>query len=132
MLANRSSNTVDENRNGVARYKTLHSVPRNDSVPYHSLAFAGYLDIARYPEFRAAFSEAPPAVDVLVDLSGATGVDSIFLSELLLFKRRRRPLAVVVLVQPGTHVARIFTRADVGEKMDVFGDRASALNALER
>lgn len=101
-------------------------------MPYHSLAFTGYLDIARYPEFRAAFADAPPALAVLVDLSGATGVDSMFLSELLLFKRRRRPLAVVVLVQPGSHIARIFTLANVGEKMDVYGDRESALSALER
>lgn len=113
-------------------HKTLHSVPRNDSAPFHSLAFTGHLDIARYPEFRGAFAEAPPAIGVLIDLSEASGVDSIFLSELLLFKRRRRPHPVVVLVKPGSQIARVFTLANIGEKMDVFGERDSALNALER
>ena len=116
----------------MTKHKTLRFVAGDDRVRFHSLAFTGHLDIARYPEFRAAFAEAPPGADVLVDLSEAASADSIFLSELFLFKRRRRPLAVVVLVLPGSQVARIFSLVNLDQKMDVFGDRASALRALER
>ena len=100
------------------------------STNYHLLRLDGYLDIGRYPEIRAAFENAPPAVPVLVDLQDATGVDSVFLSELLLFKRRRRPAPVAVVIAPRGSLAKVFEIANIGRKLDVFNDLSSAFASL--
>ena len=89
----------------------------------------GVLDISRYPEFREAFQQVPRDDAVLVDLREANGVDSIFLSELVLF-RRRHQLGVAVLVQPGSNLARVFEIARMGEKLDVYDVLDKALTAL--
>lgn len=102
------------------------AVPTN----YHLLRLDGYLDIGRYPEIREAFENAPPAVPVLVDLQDATGVDSVFLSELLLFKRRRRPAPVAVVIAPRGSLAKVFEIANIGRKLDVFQDLSSAVASL--
>ena len=98
---------------------------------YHLLRLDGYLDIARYPEIREAFENTPPSVPVLVDLYEATGVDSVFLSELLLFKRRRRPDRVAVVIAPNGHVAKIFDIANIDRKLDVFHDLPDAVASLQ-
>ena len=100
------------------------------SPNYHLIRLEGYLDIGRYPEIRAAFEGAPPEIPVLVDLLDAVGVDSIFLSEMLMFKRRRRPYPVAVVIPPGGHLAKLFGIASVGEKMDVYTNLSSAIDAL--
>ncbi|HEV3087378.1 MAG TPA: hypothetical protein VGX96_09165 [Candidatus Elarobacter sp.] len=100
------------------------------SASYHLIRFEGYLDIGRYPEIRETFEQAPKDVPVLVDLLDAVGVDSVFLSEMLLFKRRRRPSPVAVVIAPGGHLAKLFGIASVGEKMDVFTNLSSAISAL--
>lgn len=94
------------------------------------LRFTGYLDIGRYPEFRAAFERLPAEGPVLVDLRDASGVDSTFISELLLFRRRRRPHRVVVVLRRDTDVARTFGLAGVAGKLDVFADLDQAYRAL--
>jgi anti-anti-sigma regulatory factor len=95
----------------------------------HALRFQGVLDISRYPEFREAFQEAPRDENVLVDLREVTGVDSIFLSELVLF-RRRHQFGVAVLVTPGSNVANVFGLARVEGKLDVYDVLDEALTAL--
>jgi anti-anti-sigma regulatory factor len=102
----------------------------NVSASYHLLRLDGYLDIGRYPEIRKAFEDAPPSVPVLVDLQDAVGVDSVFLSELLLFMRRHRPQPAAVLILPKGNLAKIFDIANIGEKMKVFSDLPSAVAAL--
>lgn len=97
---------------------------------YHLLRLDGYLDIGRYPEIREAFENAPPGVPVLVDLQDASGVDSVFLSELLLFKRRRRPARVAVVIAPRGSLAKVFEIANLDAKLDVFHDLASAMASL--
>ncbi|HEY0614505.1 MAG TPA: STAS domain-containing protein [Candidatus Elarobacter sp.] len=97
---------------------------------YYLLRLDGYLDIGRYPEIRRAFEDAPAGVPVLVDLQDATGVDSVFLSELLLFRRRQRPQAVTVVIPPKGQLAKIFEIANLGEKLDVYLDLSSAVAAL--
>jgi anti-anti-sigma regulatory factor len=97
---------------------------------YHVLRLDGYLDIGRYPEIRSAFEAVPPDVAVLVDLQEATGVDSVFLSELLLFRRRRRPFPVAAVIAPKGQLAKIFGIANIGEKLSVFDDLASAVASL--
>lgn len=96
---------------------------------YHTIRFGGFLGIERYPEFEDAFQSTVGPVPVLVDLREGTGADSLFLSELLLFKRRHpEPLAVVI--PPGGNLARIFAVAGMSAKMNVFVDHADALRAL--
>ena len=93
------------------------------------LRLEGFLDISRYPEFRSLFEKAPRA-PILVDLRDVEGVDSIFLSELLLFRRRHAPLLVATLIRPGGEVAHIFALAEMGKRVDIFDDHDAALKAL--
>lgn len=97
--------------------------------PHHVIRLDGYLDISRYPAFRGEFENVPPGTPVLVDITAAVGIDSIFLSELLLL-RRRHDATVAVLIPAEGPVARIFAIADIGRKVAVFTDRADAAAAL--
>jgi anti-anti-sigma factor len=99
------------------------------ALDHHLVRFEGPLDISRYPEFRSAFEAVPHTVPVLVDLTQVESVDSTFLTEVLLLKRRHHA-NVAVLIQPHGHVARIFEIASLGTKIDVYVDRAAALAAL--
>ena len=95
---------------------------------YHHLRFEGVLDIGRYPEFRGAFERLPRATPVLVDLTAAEGVDSVFLSELMLARRRHEaPLAI--LIAPTGSVARVFGIANFARPY-VFADLSEALASL--
>ncbi|HTW83148.1 MAG TPA: hypothetical protein VMD91_03640 [Candidatus Sulfotelmatobacter sp.] len=95
----------------------------------HVIELAGYLDIARYPEFRAAFEATPPGRPTLLDLRAASGVDAIFLTELLLLRRRQRaPLAV--LIEEEGPLTRVFAALDIAEKLTVTTSMAQALAAL--
>lgn len=96
---------------------------------YHAIRLNGYLSIERYPEYRAAFASPLGAQPVLVDLREATGADSVFLSELLLFKRRH-PGPLAVLVPATGNLARVFALVGMGEKMNVFTALDDALSAL--
>ncbi|HEX3462722.1 MAG TPA: hypothetical protein VHS78_01545 [Candidatus Elarobacter sp.] len=97
--------------------------------PYHLVRFAGHLDVSRYPEFRAAFEAVPRGVPVLVDLLLADSVDSTFLSELLLFKRRH-DASLAVVIPPAGHVARLCEIVNLDRKLGVYADLSLALDAL--
>ena len=103
------------------------------SDPY-VIALIGDIDISKYPEMRAAFGAAMDAQGpVLVDLGGVHYVDSYFLSELLMFARKCEAIdRAVVVHSPDHYVARTFGLAGVGNRIDVFTDRAAALAALKR
>jgi anti-anti-sigma regulatory factor len=96
---------------------------------YRTISFRGHVDISRYPEFRRAFTDVAPAIPLLVDLRDTTGVDSTFLSELLLL-RRRHGAPVAVVVAPQSHVAKIFDTAGIGAKLGVYTTAAEALAAI--
>lgn len=96
---------------------------------FHPIRLDGYLDIGRYPEFRSAFERVPAELPVLVDIRDATGVDSVFLSELLMLKRRHEfPVAVVRPADP--RVARIFEITGIDAKLGVFERAEDAVGAL--
>lgn len=99
------------------------------SASYHLIRFDGELDISRYPEFRRTFEDVPAAVPILVDLSDVRSVDSVFLSEMLL-ARRRYGVPFAVLIVAGSNLEKLFGIAGLDAKMDVFTDRAAALHAL--
>jgi len=109
-----------------AGMQTSDETVHND---FQVLSFRGDLDISRYPEFRAAFTDVGHAAPVLVDLTEATSVDSTFLSELLLFKRRRHG-SVAIVIAPAGSVPRIFALANIGERVGVFRTREEAIDFL--
>ena len=99
------------------------------SASYHLIRFEGALDISRYPEIRKAFEEAPASVPTLVDLTDADSVDSIFLSELLM-ARRRSDAPFAVLIAPASQLSRLFDIAGLGPKVNVHTDLTKAVEAL--
>ncbi len=96
---------------------------------YIRLSFDGVLDISRYPEFAEAFKKAPRNEAVLVDLTRVAGVDSVFLSELLIFKRKHNGPVSIVITARG-QVARLFDIAHFGSKMNVFTTDDEAVASL--
>lgn len=85
--------------------------------------------MSRYPEFREAFEAVPSGIPVLVDLTDVEGVDSTFLSEMLLLKRRHGGM-LATLIPPRGHVTRLFEIANVGEKLHAYTDLTAAVSAL--
>lgn len=99
------------------------------SAGYHVVRFQGVQDISRYPEFRAAFAELARAVPVLVDLMAAEAVDSVFLAEMMLAKRRHEaPFAIVIA--PLSSLARVFEVTNLDRRPYVFHDLAAAIVSL--
>ena len=96
---------------------------------YHLVRFEGVVDISRYPEFRKEFYAVPHGVPTLVDLTLVDSLDSTFLTELLLMKRRHSG-QVVILIAPFGHVARIIDIMDIRARLGVFTDLARAVDAL--
>jgi anti-anti-sigma factor len=99
------------------------------SDEYHVIRFEGSLDISRYPEFRTIFAALPSKVPILVDLTAVDNVDSTFLTEMLM-ARRRHPEPFSVVIAPSGHVAKVFEITGLGAKMSVFLDLAAAIKSL--
>jgi anti-anti-sigma regulatory factor len=96
---------------------------------YHLVRFEGALDISRYPEFRKVFEELPLAIPALVDLTDIEAVDSIFLSEMML-ARRRHTAPFAILIAPLGSVARVFGITGLDRRAYVFSDLAQAVASL--
>jgi len=96
---------------------------------HYVIRFGGTLDIGRLDEFKVAFDVTPPNARVLVDLTRVEAVDSVFLAELLLFRRRHAAKVAVVIPRAG-HVARIFSIANIGTKVNVHNELDAALRDL--
>lgn len=96
---------------------------------YHLIRFDGSLDVSRYPEFRTAFEAVPPTVPVLVDLTAVESVDSTFLTEMLM-ARRRHPEAFSILIAPSSQVAKVFDITGLNVKMNVYRDLTAAIQSL--
>jgi anti-anti-sigma factor len=96
---------------------------------YRTLTFSGDVNISRYPEFREAFMGLAHANPVLIDLTEVTSVDSTFLSEMLLFKRRRQGRVVILIPRSGA-VAKIFDLVNMDERIGVYTERESAIDGL--
>jgi len=92
----------------------------------------GECDALNYPEFRTAFSSVPStALRILVDCSTVTLVDSTFLTELLLVKRRwdREGRRSAVLLH-NEQARRVMIVGNVIDRLDVFADRETAVHYL--
>jgi len=106
------------------------SAPTARKMPdYHAIRFGGTLDVGRLNEFKVTFDVVPPSMPTLVDLTRVEAVDSVFLSELLLFRRRHRAKVAVVIPDHG-NLTRVFALADMGRKVNVHTDLAGALADL--
>lgn len=99
------------------------------SGEYHLVRFEGSLDISRYPEFRKAFEGVPSGVPVLVDLTAAEDVDSTFLTEMLMAKRRHST-TFSVLIAPAGNIAKVFEITGLDAKMNVYQDLSTAVKSL--
>ncbi|MGH7659304.1 MAG: STAS domain-containing protein [Vulcanimicrobiaceae bacterium] len=97
-----------------------------------TLTFSDGLDISRYPEFQHAFATCPDGgSSVIVDLSEATWVDSIFMTELLLFYRKNQKLnrGMIVVAQGG--VARMLALAGLDKRIRMVSDIDHALRVTQ-
>jgi anti-anti-sigma factor len=99
-----------------------------------TLEFTGDIDVARYPEIHERFTSAiEDPQPVLVDLTAVDRVDSTFLSELLVFVRRRESAGRVVAVLLGTpNLGRIFAVTNLEYRMRVYYERAVAERELAK
>jgi anti-anti-sigma factor len=88
--------------------------------------FDGTLDASRYPEFRQVFEALPHSTPVLVDLTGVDAVDSVFLSEMLL-ARRRHTAPFAILIAPRGSMARVFEIAGLDRRAYVFHEPSEAV-----
>ena len=85
-----------------------------------TISFSGGLDISRYPEIVDAFREHIEGSEpVIVDLSGAAWIDSVFIAELLIFRRRNtRPERTIIVVAAG-NVARMLAVVGIDKKVPI-------------
>jgi anti-anti-sigma factor len=99
-----------------------------------TLEFAGDIDVARYPEVHERFTSAiEDPQPVLVDLTTVDRADSTFLSELLVFVRRRETGGRAVAVLLGTpNLGRIFAITNLEYRMRVYYERSVAERELAR
>lgn len=100
-----------------------------------TLTFSDGLDISRYPEFQRAFATCPEGgACVIIDLSRAAWVDSIFMTELLMFYRKNQKLGrgTIIVAQGG--VARMLTLAGLDKRIRIVSDvdRALKVSQMER
>lgn len=102
-----------------------------------SLSFSGGLDISRYPEIAQRFHDCPPGGDcVIVDLSAAKWIDSIFMTELLLFYRKNLKLNRAMIVVARGGIGRMLTIAGLAKRIRIVSDyheaKAVAPGAMRR
>ena len=104
----------------------IESRPAPDGVTL--MALSGELDIAATSELRACVDRAAGSRGLVLDLSGATFVDSSMLKELLRASLELdRYETRLVLVDIPAAVQRVFELTRTAELFTIADDRASAL-----
>lgn len=103
------------------------------SETYTRLTFTGGLDISRYPEIIETFrSCSDEGSCVIIDLSNATWIDSIFMTELLMFYRKAVKADRTVIIVATGNVERMLTIAGVNRRVRVVADLAEARKSPAR
>ncbi|MBV8424918.1 MAG: STAS domain-containing protein [Candidatus Eremiobacteraeota bacterium] len=88
-----------------------------------TVTFSGGLDISRYPEIAAGFRNCPDSGEcVIVDLSDAKWLDSVFMTDLLLFYRKNLKLNRAMIVVARGGVARMLTIAGLAKRLRIVSD----------
>ena len=99
---------------------------------FKKIVFSGGLDISRYPEIVDEFSTCRnDTCHVIIDLSDVPWIDSVFMSELLIFMRRDKNAPRRIIVIAGGNVVRMLQIAGVHKKVSIVDDYDSALRSLE-
>jgi anti-anti-sigma regulatory factor len=103
------------------------------SETYATLTFTGGLDISRYPEiietFRSCSNEGSC---VIIDLSNATWIDSVFMTELLVFYRKAlKNNRTMILVATG-NVGKMLAIAGINRRIRVVGNLDDARKSPAR
>lgn len=103
------------------------------SETYATLTFTGGLDISRYPEIIDIFRGCPDEGScVIIDLSNATWIDSVFMTELLVFYRRTlKSNRTMVIVATG-NVEKMLTIAGINRRIRVVSDLDDARKSPAR
>jgi anti-anti-sigma factor len=100
---------------------------------FSTLTFAGGLDISRYPELVAIFNSCPDDDScVIVDLSNAQWIDSIFMTELLVFYRKIHKSGRSMVVVAEGNVARMLTIAGISRRIRVVSNLEDARKSPAR
>lgn len=100
---------------------------RMSSEPVTTIYFSGGLDIGRYPELHGYFEACPPDANlVLIDLSAVTYVDSVFLTELLVFSKRYERSGAALAVIADGNIARMLTVSGLDKRLHVVQNREAA------
>jgi anti-anti-sigma regulatory factor len=103
------------------------------SETYATLTFTGGLDISRYPEIIATFRTCPDEGScVIIDLSNATWIDSVFMTELLVFYRKAlKNNRTMVLVASG-NVEKMLALAGINRRIRVVANMDEARKSPAR
>lgn len=103
------------------------------SETYATLTFAGGLDISRYPELVGIFRSCPDEGScVIIDLSNATWIDSVFMTELLVFYRKTlKNNRTLVIVATG-NVEKMLAIAGINRRIRVVADVTEARKSPAR
>lgn len=101
--------------------------------PIRTISFKGGLDISRYPEIHAGFDTPKSDVGpVIVDLTKVAWIDSVFMSELLLFLMRAENRdRTIVLVAQG-NAARMLAIGGIDKKVPIVASYDVAIRYLEK
>ncbi|MGH2968508.1 MAG: STAS domain-containing protein [Solirubrobacteraceae bacterium] len=121
---------IDRRGLDPARTYTVEVVPSPAGIT--AVALAGELDMAAAPVLRSRVDAAAGARGVLLDLSGATFVDSSILKELLRASAelgRYETRLVLAGIPPA--VRRLFDLTRTAELFTLAADRESGLRLLE-
>ena len=100
---------------------------------YATLTFTAGLDISKYPEIVATFRNCPDEGScVIVDLSGATWIDSVFMTELLVFYRRALKNDRTMVIVATGNVEKMLAIAGINRRIRVVADAAEARKSPAR
>jgi anti-anti-sigma regulatory factor len=93
------------------------------SETYATLTFTRGLDISRYPEIVETFRNCPDEGScVIIDLSSATWIDSVFMTELLVFYRKTLKQNRTMVVVANGNVEKMLAIAGVNRRIRVVAD----------
>jgi anti-anti-sigma regulatory factor len=103
------------------------------SETYATLTFTRGLDISRYPEIVETFRNCPEEGScVIIDLSNATWIDSVFMTELLVFYRKTLKQNRTMVIVANGNVEKMLAIAGVNRRIRVVADPAEARKSPAR
>jgi anti-anti-sigma regulatory factor len=103
------------------------------SETYATLTFTGGLDISRYPEIVQIFKSCPDEGScIIIDLSAATWIDSVFMTEMLVFYRKSLKNERAMVIVANGNVEKMLTIAGINRRVRVVGSLAEARKSPAR